>query len=245
MELLPLLGKTFDLALIIFGFGAIVFIHELGHFVAARWAGIRVLTFAVGLGNPLVCWRKGVGFTRRSSAIRYRAALADGDESVSPTEYRLNALPFGGYVKMLGQEDLNPGARSEEPDSYQNCPVWKRMIVLSAGVVFNVISAGIIFVIVFSMGISHSPPVIGALVPGGPAERAGMLPGDEILEIDDVAPDSFTRVAMKASMAGANHVMHIRADRRGETLEFDIKPERSPEIGLLDLGIYPSTSNVL
>ncbi|MEO1279944.1 MAG: site-2 protease family protein, partial [Planctomycetota bacterium] len=111
-QILPFAATAFDLALVVVGFGLIIVIHELGHFVAARWAGIRVFAFAVGFGPAVVSFRKGMGWRRGSSEADYRAQLSDRgltvhDEApsdISPTEYRLNWLPFGGYVKMLGQE---------------------------------------------------------------------------------------------------------------------------------------------
>src|SRR5688572_12339515 len=113
-----MLGSALDLLLEILGFGLIVFVHELGHFAAAKWAGIRVLAFAMGFGPALLSWRKGLGFRFGSSEKEYLTrvnALASAGttiegarstyHSISPTEYRLNWLPFGGYVKMLGQDD--------------------------------------------------------------------------------------------------------------------------------------------
>src|SRR5437868_13133394 len=115
------LGTVRDLALVILGFGLIVFLHELGHFIAARWAGIRVLAFAVGFGPALFSYRKGMGFQPGSSEAKYLdlvKAEASGAKTTegrratyrqySPTEYRFNVLPLGGYVKMLGQDDVNP-----------------------------------------------------------------------------------------------------------------------------------------
>src|SRR3954470_14878265 len=147
------LGTARDLVLVLLGFGLIVFLHELGHFIAARWAGIRVLAFAVGFGPAAFSYRKGMGFRPGSSEAKYielckarsQGQVADvrGVDigAISPTEYRFNILPLGGYVKMLGQDDVNPLATSEAPDSYQNCKPWKRMVVISAGVITNVITA--------------------------------------------------------------------------------------------------------
>src|SRR5689334_21979953 len=101
-------------ALLIFGFGFVIFFHELGHFLAAKWAGVKVEQFAVGFGQALFSWRKGLGFRWGSSnkeleGIEKRAkdGAADVDLSqLGETEYRLNWIPLGGYVKMLGQDDL-------------------------------------------------------------------------------------------------------------------------------------------
>ena len=81
----------------------------------------------------------------KRSAEAAGATTSEGERStphrISTTEYRLNALPLGGYVKMLGQDDMDPTAVSDAPDSYQNCPAFKRMVVISAGVVMNMVSA--------------------------------------------------------------------------------------------------------
>lgn len=176
-SLLGLLGTALDLALVIVGFGLIVFVHELGHFLAARWAGIRVLAFAIGFGPAIVSYRKGLGWRRGSTEREYAASLREGGEglerrdpsSLSPTEYRINALPFGGYVRMLGQEDLAPGAVSDAADSYQSCRPTKRMVVISAGVVMNLIAAMLAFMFVFMVGLETEPPKVGRVWPEGPA----------------------------------------------------------------------------
>src|SRR5688572_1935555 len=106
-----MLGAIFtvlDLLLVIVCFGLIIFVHELGHFLAARWAGIRVLAFAMGFGPAAFSYRKGLGWRRGSSEAEYATELKENGlhprdpGAPSPTEYRFNWLPFGGYVKMLG-----------------------------------------------------------------------------------------------------------------------------------------------
>src|ERR1043165_7435730 len=153
-QLLGLAGSAFDLLLVVLGFGFIIFIHELGHFLAARWAGIRVLAFAIGFGPAAGSYRKGLGWRRGSSEEEYLEHVKRGAAgAISPTEYRFNWLAFGGYVKMLGQDDTDPTATSDAPDSYQSCKVWKRMVVISAGVVMNLILASVLFVGVFMHGL--------------------------------------------------------------------------------------------
>src|SRR5215213_3055073 len=105
-----------SLLLLIFGFGFVIFFHELGHFLAAKWVGIKVEQFAVGFGHAIFSWRKGMGFTAGSSGRRYEAMARDAEASgrqdeirnLGETEYRLNWIPLGGYVKMLGQDDIKP-----------------------------------------------------------------------------------------------------------------------------------------
>lgn len=253
-----MLERAFDLFLVVFGFGLIIFVHELGHFLAARWAGIRVLAFAVGLGPALVSFRKGLGFKAGSSEPEYLRRLEqDGAEGVSPTEYRLNYLPFGGYVKMLGQEDGNPGAVSDAPDSYQVCKPWKRMVVISAGVVMNLITAAVLFVVVFMVGLRAEPLKVGAVAPGSPASRAsainapeagvrrpGLQPGDRILAINGEARRSFNDLVLATAMAKAEVPIELRVERPGVSmpLTFLIRPEVGASSGLFELGVEPSRS---
>src|SRR2546426_9740910 len=92
--------------LLLLGFGFVVFFHELGHFLAAKWAGVKVEQFAVGFGTAMCSWRRGMGFTWGSSGKKLESLSDTERAKFGETEYRLNWLPLGGYVKMLGQDDL-------------------------------------------------------------------------------------------------------------------------------------------
>src|SRR5436190_9305586 len=108
-----------SILLLCLGFGFVIFWHELGHFLAAKWVGIRVEQFAVGFGHAVFSWRKGMGFTLGSSTKKYEELLAANAASdLGETEYRLNWIPLGGYVKMLGQDDLRPNSLSDDPHAY-------------------------------------------------------------------------------------------------------------------------------
>jgi regulator of sigma E protease len=268
--LLGYLGTLFDLALVLVGFTLIIVIHELGHFLTARWAGIRVHAFAVGFGPALVSWRRGLGLRRGSSEPEYLAlqdsSTADRERKpsraagVSPTEYRFNAIPFGGYVKMLGQDDADPGARSEAADSYQSAPVWKRMIVISAGVILNLVTAAILFVVVFTLGLETEPARVGEVRTDSPAATAvalnaselgvttpGLQPGDRIVSINGQAPDSFKDVALTAAMTAKNQPIDLTVERPGvaEPLRFAIVPRINDLTRMLDIGIGPAASGKL
>ncbi len=253
------LGTVFNLLLVVIGFGAIIFVHELGHFLAAKWAGIRVLAFSMGMG-PVVCsYRKGIGWRKGSSEPDYRKLVQSGQDrqlGVSPTEYRFSALPLGGYVKMLGQEDLNPGAISEAPDSYQNRPVWKRMVVISAGVVMNLIMAAALFIVVFMVGLQVQPPVIGAVAESSPATTAspigrddipaGLLPEDRILEVNGHRTRAFADVTTEVAMSGRHETVRVLVDRPGAgTIEFQTQPERDKSTVFLDLGIFAAQARAV
>ncbi|MGE3107472.1 MAG: site-2 protease family protein [Phycisphaerales bacterium] len=269
---LQTLSNAPNFLLVVIGFSLIIIIHELGHFLAARWAGIRVLAFAVGFGPALVSYRKGLGWRRGSSEVEYKKLVAAAEHSssafgvpaaagrISPTEYRLNALPFGGYVKMLGQDDADATARSDEPDGYQACKVWKRMVVISAGVVMNVILAGVLFVIVFMAGLKIEAPRIGYVAPDFPAGRAvavnaselgvkepGLRPGDLVLSIDGKKPANFTDLFLASAMASPGRAIRLQVQRKGvgQPLVFNIVPKRDETSKMLQLGIGPSASTTL
>ena len=259
LPLSELLTTVLDLVIVVLGFSAIIVIHELGHFLAARWAGIRVLAFAVGFGPALVSYRKGIGLRRGSSEGEYHdrlgaelAKIPNRDdhpearrriaETLSPTEYRLNALPLGGYVRMLGQEDLNPGAISGASDSYQSVSVPKRMVVIAAGVVFNLVTAALMFIAVFMVGLKVEPPVVGVVRAGSPAENAGLLTGDTVLSIDGATAQRFDDLSMATAMAGPGETLSLSVLRRGEDepRTIEVEPKPSELTGLLEIGVGPA-----
>lgn len=237
--------NIWNVLLIVVGFGLVIVIHELGHFAAARWAGIRCHAFAVGFGGAIVSWRRGLGLRRGSSEPIYRKMLtnAGGDPAalpaISPTEYRLNWIPFGGYVKMLGQEDIDPAARSDAPDSFQSARVWKRMIVISAGVIANVILAAILFMIVFANGLREPAAIIGEVIPGSPAARAGLMPGDVVTAVDG-KPMTFSDLRIAAAMSGKGESLALTIDRKGEKISLEVVPEKKD--GIPGIGVTPLTS---
>ncbi|MDF1809143.1 MAG: site-2 protease family protein [Phycisphaerales bacterium] len=266
------IGTLANFLVIVLGFGSIVFIHELGHFVAAKWAGIRVLAFSIGFGQIVGSYRKGVGFRRGSSEPEYLQLLKDAksdndskreraksilDGQISPTEYRLSLLPLGGYVKMLGQEDLNPGAVSEEPDSYQNCSAPKRMVVISAGVIMNIIMAAMLFILVFMVGLRVIPPQVGYVSQNSPAQNAtpmnmtdlspGLVRGDQILSINGNKMFSYEAILPEIAMSSKSRATSVVVQRDGIDLpiEFEVYPEIANHTGLLDIGIYASVSTTL
>lgn len=261
------LGTFANFLVIAAGFGFIIFIHELGHFLAAKWAGIRVLAFSIGFGQVACSYRKGIGFRMGSSEPEYfkmlnaeaaGATTIEGTKNllpqISPTEYRLSWLPLGGYVKMLGQEDLNPDAVSDEPDSYQNCSVFKRMVVICAGVVMNVISAAILFVIVFNAGLKVFPAQLGYIAPDGPGAIAtpvdrddvgiGLQRGDLITEINGKKMYSFEHILPEIAMSRKGQPVSIMVEREGVEgpIEFHAQPVKNPMSGLLGIQVDPPIS---
>src|SRR5688572_12242232 len=157
-----MLDQILSLTLLVLGFGFVIFWHELGHFLAAKWVGIRVEQFAVGFGQAMLSWRSGMGLSVGSSGKKYEElAEAGKTQGIGETEYRLNWIPLGGYVKMLGQDDLNPNAQQEDPRAYNKKSIGARMLVVSAGVLMNILLAAIGFMALFLMGFNADRKSVG------------------------------------------------------------------------------------
>ena len=243
-----------SILLLIFGFGFVIFFHELGHFFAAKWVGIKVEQFAVGFGHALIAWRKGLGFTFGSSAKRYESLVQQGQgDNIGETEYRLNWIPLGGYVKMLGQDDLNPNAQQDDPRAYNKKSIGARMFVVSAGVIMNIILAAIGFMIVFSLpgGFRVQAPVIGSIASYSPAAMttrvdgtlAPLQAGDRILMYDGKWQHDFTKITLNVALSGEGLIPLYVEHPNGTRERLNIVPERSSTdgAGFLDLGIRPAS----
>ncbi|RPH69402.1 MAG: RIP metalloprotease RseP [Myxococcaceae bacterium] len=148
-----------NLAAFVLLLGALVFVHELGHFLFAKAVGVKVLRFSIGFGPPLLSFTRG------------------------ETEYRIAALPLGGYVKMAGEVPGEDASPEDEARSYLAQSPWKRMLIVAAGPAFNLIFPLLIFFVVI---VSYPQPSTAVLrvVPGMPADGAGIRPGDVVTEVD-------------------------------------------------------------
>ncbi len=149
-------------AVTILAISFLIFFHELGHFLAARSIGVSVTTFSVGFGKTII------------------------SKKIGETEYRLSAVPLGGYVSLKGQEDLDPTARSDDADSYNSCSPLGRIWILFAGPFFNIILAFLIYIALGFIGVERLAPVVGKIAPDSAAQKFGIKTGDKILAIDGV-----------------------------------------------------------
>jgi regulator of sigma E protease len=280
------LENLINIGIIILGFGVLIFFHELGHFLAAKWAGIRAEGFAIGMGPVIASYRRGIGVRFGSTtkpvdqrvhqhlesrgitidpsapedqkrAVVYKAMEQEG---IGETEYSLRWLPIGGFVKMLGQEDANPLATSKLKGSYQNAPIGKRMVVVSAGVIMNLIIGVVFFVWAFMVGVPFEAPIVGEAAPGFPAAdevplnaddlgitQPGLQPGDRIVSIDGDDVHHFRDVAIASAMARPDRALELVVEREIEGQMKAVRFLLTPRMhnGLLTLGISPASSTRL
>ena len=183
------LAKSLDalsyVAALLLAMSPLVFLHEAGHFFTARSLGIRVYTFSFGFG-----WRL-FGFQRRDGRLKFSIGplgrKPTADDATIGTDYRVSAIPFGGYVMLQGESLAEPvtGDRRE----FRTRPRWQQQIVFGAGVALNIVLAFAIWAVLFYRqgGVFEEPTdplVVHDVVAGSAAERAGLLAGDKLLQIE-------------------------------------------------------------
>ena len=246
-----------NILLIIIGFGILIFVHELGHFLAAKWAKIRTEGFCIGFGGAICSYRKGIGFklgstdeatVKRMGKPAIRCSAEELREAgIGETEYALRMIPLGGYVRMLGQDDLDPGASSKDPRSFNAAAISKRMVVISAGIVMNIITAVILFIAAFMSGVQFNAPVIGDVIPGEPAAGTDIRSGDTVVAVDGEPIRTFSDViiAVAFSNPGESVQFELREPGSDQVRTVEILPEMNPQTGLLGVGLSPASSATL
>ncbi len=217
------LGKIGTFLLFLVGLSLVIFVHELGHFLVAKWCDIRIEKFAIGFGKELV------GFTR------------------GETRYSINALPLGGYVKMLGQEDFAVDKTGElvvkeNPRSYTSKPVGQRMMVVSAGVIMNAIFAAVFFMVAFMIGMEVLPAKVGTVLPDRPAFRAGLRPGDQVLAINGHEVTEWSDMTMRITLSDPGDVMTMTVKNNGQIRQVEVAPEYNAADRLRQIGIANAQS---
>lgn len=173
----------------------LIFFHELGHFLAARLCGVGVEVFSIGFG-PKVIYKK-----------------------IGKTQYALSLIPLGGYVKLKGQDDLDPLKKDYSDDSYTNKSATKKVIILSAGVIFNLLLAFLIYIFLAFSGVKVLSPVIDSVSESSPAFYAGLKPNDRILSIDDKKVRSFNEVSELIAKSQGEITLQIQRESKTLTLK--------------------------
>ncbi len=223
--------------------GILVFVHELGHFLAAISCGMRAEVFALGMGNRVFGWNRINGFTF--------GKLRDDVDLNGNTDYRVAAFPIGGYVKIAGMidESLESDAVQTEPQSweYRSKPVWKRMIVISAGVIMNIFLAiGIFWGINYVQGESFMQTTeVGIVMDGSPAEHAGLRTGDRILSVNEKPMEYWEAIQTSIYFDFLGKDLSMKILRDGNEQSIFIPRSEIPDISTSTFGIVPNNTEAV
>ena len=231
-------GHPLQFVEVVFGLGFVIFVHELGHFLVAKACGVKCEKFYLGFdvaGMKLASFKWG------------------------ETEYGIGALPLGGYVKMLGQDD-NPGAAAAEherarahgdlpseptsgphapwdPRSYQAQSVPERMAIISAGVIMNVIFAVLLAALAWRLGVKVVPAATSAVRPGGAAWRAGLQTGDAIVAIGGKPVTAFDEIRKRITLGDLSRGVEVTVRRDADGAERTVTLQPDTDIGVPSIGI--------
>jgi len=202
-------GLPFTVLAFLLVIGPLIFIHELGHYFAGRWFGVKADTFSIGFGREIGGWTDKRG-----------------------TRWKVGWLPLGGYVKFKG--DMNPASTpsdewlalppEERNQTFQAKPLWQRFIIVAAGPVTNFAFAIVALMIIFAtIGYPSSPALVGGVVAGSPAARAGLQPGDRITAVDGRAVETYVEF-QRFVMLRPEQELRLTLDRGGRAIELPIVP---------------------
>jgi regulator of sigma E protease len=219
-QLLSILHTIFDMGIVL---GFMILIHEFGHYAAAKYFGVRVEVFSIGFGKRLLGFRRG------------------------ETDYRISAIPLGGYVKMSGENPMD--TRSDDPGEFLNHPRWQRFVVAIAGPFMNIMLAVVLLTGVYMVhyeypAIADQPAVIGWVNPNTPAERAGIQKGDKIVQVEEIQNPNWEQVDIKDALS-PNQPMKFSIERNGQVMEKTLVPEPMGPNQYGSMGWVPDASVTL
>jgi len=178
--------------------GPLVLFHELGHFLAARYFGVKCTEFAIGFGPRIFSWKPG------------------------ETEFTFRILPLGGFVRMVGEHDESQDPR-DKGRAVTDKPLWQRAVIFVAGPLVNLVIPIPVFFVFLMMAPGVLPPVIGSVEPDFPAAQAGLEPGDRVISIDGKAIDTFEQFQRRVSKS-AGEELTLVVDRQGATHSLSMTP---------------------
>src|SRR5579864_3297 len=203
--------------------GFMILIHEFGHYAVAKLLGVRVEQFAIGFGKRLVGFRKG------------------------ETDYRINAIPLGGYVKMSGENPLDQ--RTDDPREFMNHSRWHRFLIAIAGPAMNILLAIFLLTTVYMVHYEYpvyldKPAVLDGVKPGSAAAQAGLQAGDRIVKVDSIENPTWEQLEPRVWLS-PNQPLTVTVQRGNQVFDKTIvpKPVTSSEVG--SAGWYAENSVVV
>lgn len=202
--------------------GFLILIHEFGHYAAAKYFGVRVEQFAIGFGKRLVGFHRG------------------------GTDYRINILPLGGYVKMSGENPMDE--RTGDPGEFLSHPRWQRFIIALAGPTMNIMLAVVLLMGVYMVHYEYpafldDPAVVGWVNPNTPAEKAGIQKGDKIVQVEEIENPTWEQVDVKDALS-PNQALKFAIERDGKVMEKTLVPEPFGPNQYGSMGWSPQQSSV-
>ena len=177
----------------------LIFVHELGHYIAARFFGVYVEVFSIGFGKKIASFR------------------------AFDTDWQIAAIPLGGYVKMKGQDDGDPTKKSYDDDSYTVKKPWQRIVILLAGPAANFVTAFVLYFFIALGSPQTLAPVVGEVVQDSPAAKAGSRKGDTILSINNRQITTWKE--MSEIIKASKGALHVSVERKGYIETFTIVPK--------------------
>jgi regulator of sigma E protease len=182
------------------GLGILIVIHELGHFLVAKKTGVGVLTFSIGFGPKLMV------------------------KKIGETEYAVSALPFGGYVKMVGEDPEEEVQEADRYKSFSHQGLGKRMAIVVAGPLFNLLLATAIFIWIFATyGVPVFTTQVGGVEANSPAAKAGLKKGDRIVAIDGESVQTWDELSKRVK-ASRGKALTLQVRRNDQTVEMNVQP---------------------
>jgi regulator of sigma E protease len=212
-----------DVVVVVLVLGLMIFVHELGHFLAAKFFGVRVLVFSLGFGKRLLHWTRG------------------------DTDYRISALPFGGYVKMAGDD---PSAeRKGDPGEFLTKPRWQRFVIVVMGPTMNILLAVVLLTCLYRFhyqkpAYEEQPARVGDVEADSPSSQIGLMPGDLVVRLDGLRNPNWEDVQMKV-LTTVGEAMPLEIERDGRTLNKSLTPRAEGPDRVGDAGLYPYQPGVI
>jgi regulator of sigma E protease len=212
--------QTFLISVVatVFVLGVMIVVHEFGHFAAAKLLGVRVEQFAIGFGQRIIGFRRG------------------------ETDYRINWIPLGGYVKMSGENPMD--THTGDPREFMSHPRWHRLIIAFAGPTMNLVLAVALLTGVYMVHYQHPAyqnqhPTIGIVENGSPAQAAGLQPGDRIIRVGNQQNPTWQDVEMQIGLS-PGHPVNLGIQRGSGILSVSVTPRAEGRDSIGSVGLFPS-----